>query len=87
MQYYRNWIGVFTAKELLDLDMEIVSYEDIIIDYESVVKNISKFINQDVSKIKDVRKRKNKKIEIYIKQFPQRHYRKLENNNRRQESL
>ena len=58
IQYYRNWISVLTAKEILDLDMDVVSYEDIIIDYESVVKNISKFINQDVSKIKDVRKRK-----------------------------
>ena len=46
MQYYRNWIGVFTAKELLDLDMEIVSYEDIIIDYNSVVGKLSKFLNQ-----------------------------------------
>lgn len=69
IQYYRNWISVLTAKEILDLDMDVVSYEDIIIDYESVVKNISKFINQDVSKIKDVRKRKNKKLKYTSNNF------------------
>jgi hypothetical protein len=69
MQYYRNWIGVFTAKELLDLDMEIVSYEDIIIDYNSVVGKLNKFLNQKIKTIKDVRHIKNKKLKYSSNDF------------------
>ena len=69
MQYYRNWIAVFTGKELLDLEMEIVSYEDMIIDYHSVVSKIGNFIGKKTKTIQDVRHIKNKKLKYSSNDF------------------
>jgi len=54
-QYYRNWFSVYFAKELLELDIEIISYEDIINNYTNSVHKIGKFLNKSVTNIIDVR--------------------------------
>jgi hypothetical protein len=46
LQYYKNWFSVYMAKELLDIDMEVISFEEIIKDYDSSVSKIGKFIEQ-----------------------------------------
>lgn len=55
-EYYRNWFSVCFAKELLGLDIEIISFEKVITDYENVVTRLSEFLETDVPhEIKDVR--------------------------------
>ena len=55
LQYYKNWFSVFMGKELLDLDMEIVSFNDIINNYGCTVDKISTFLEQPTEKKVDVR--------------------------------
>jgi hypothetical protein len=43
------------SKELLNLDMEIISFEEIINEYDSSVNKIAKFLGQSISKPVDVR--------------------------------
>ena len=54
-QHYRNWFSVYFAKELLELDMEIISYEEIIKNYNNSVKKIGSFLDCPVQEIIDVR--------------------------------
>lgn len=46
IQYYKNWYSVYMSKELLGLDMEVVSFEDIINNYSSTLNKIGNFIEQ-----------------------------------------
>ena len=46
LQYYKNWFSVYMAKELLDIDMEVISFEEIIKDYDFSVSKIGKFLEQ-----------------------------------------
>ena len=46
LQYYKNWFSVYMAKELLDIDMEVISFEEIIEDYDSSLNRIGKFLEQ-----------------------------------------
>ena len=46
LQYYKNWFSVYMAKELLDIDMEVISFEEIIEDYDSSLNKIGKFLEQ-----------------------------------------
>jgi len=57
IQYYKNWFSVYMSKELLGLDMEVISFEEIINEYIPSVKKIGAFLEQTTSesKIKDVR--------------------------------
>jgi Sulfotransferase domain len=55
IENHKNWFSVYLAKELLGLDMEIISYEEIINDYHNSVKKIGKFLNKEINEIKDVR--------------------------------
>ena len=43
LQYYKNWFSVYMAKELIDIDMEVISFEEIIEDYDSSLNKIGKF--------------------------------------------
>lgn len=54
-QHYRNWFSVYFAKELLELDMEIISYEDIISSYNNSVEKIGSFLECPVQEVIDVR--------------------------------
>lgn len=54
-QHYRNWFSTYFARELLGLDMEVISFKEIINDYSNAVHKIGKFINQPVTDIVDVR--------------------------------
>ena len=40
IQYYKNWFSVYMSKELLGLDIEIVSFEDIMVDYDTTLEKI-----------------------------------------------
>ncbi len=55
IDYYKNWFSVYMSKELLDLDMEVISFEEIINEYDSSVNKIAKFLGQPISKPVDVR--------------------------------
>ena len=56
LEQYKNWFSVYFAKELLDLDFEIISYEEIVNEYKYSVEKISKFLELPTNpKIKDVR--------------------------------
>jgi hypothetical protein len=55
IDYYKNWFSVYMSKELLNLDMEIISFEEIINEYDSSVNKIAKFLGQSISKPVDVR--------------------------------
>ena len=46
LQYYKNWFSVYMAKELIDIDMEVISFEEIINEYDSSVNKIAKFLGQ-----------------------------------------
>ena len=46
LHYYKNWFSVYMAKELLDIDMEVISFEEIIKDYDFSVSKIGKFLEQ-----------------------------------------
>ena len=46
LQYYKNWFSVYMAKELLDIDMEVISFEEMIEDYDSSLNKIGKFLEQ-----------------------------------------
>jgi hypothetical protein len=52
---HKNWFSVFLSKEILTIDMEIISYEEIILNYESSVDKLSYFLNIKINDIKDVR--------------------------------
>jgi len=54
IQYYKNWFSVYMAKELLGLDIEIVSFEDVMVDYDTTLEKIGLFLEQTPSGI-DVR--------------------------------
>lgn len=54
LQYYKNWFSVYMAKELIDIDMEVISYEEIIKDYDNSLNKIGKFLKQTPAGI-DVR--------------------------------
>jgi len=55
MEYYQNWFGVYMSRQLLDLDMLLLSFEEIIENYEESVAKISHFLGQEVKLLKDVR--------------------------------
>jgi len=55
LSYYKNWFSVYLSKEVLGLDMEVISFEEIINDYSNSVDKISKFLGEDVTKLVDVR--------------------------------
>tara|TARA_E500000318_G_scaffold87125_1_gene84000 strand:+ start:3458 stop:4924 length:1467 start_codon:yes stop_codon:yes gene_type:complete len=55
LQYYKNWFSVYMSKELLDLDMEVISFENIINNYEKSVNKISSFLEIPMKKLVDVR--------------------------------
>ena len=55
IDYYKNWFSVYMSRELLDLDMEIISFEEIINEYDSSVNKIAKFLGHTISKPVDVR--------------------------------
>ena len=46
IEYYKNWFSVYMSKEIIGLDMEIVSFEEIIEDYDSSLNKIGKFLEQ-----------------------------------------
>ena len=65
---HRNWLSVYFSRELLNLDFEIVSYEEIITNYDNTVKKIGLFLEMDVINIKDIRLKKiddKKKCYVY----------------------
>jgi len=51
----KKWFSVYVAKELLGLNMMVISYEEIINDYHNSVKKIGKFLKEEIKEIKDVR--------------------------------
>ena len=55
IDFYKNWFSVYMSRELLNLDMEIISFEDIINDYESSVDKVGKFLELPVQKQIDIR--------------------------------
>jgi hypothetical protein len=73
IQYYKNWFSVYMSKELLDLDMEIISFEEMIDEYDKSVNKIGTFLNISHDKIKDVRltppNKKNKDIIYTVNDF------------------
>ena len=54
IQYYTNWFSVYMSKEILGLDIEVISFEEIINNYDSSLLKIGKFLNLKPSNI-DVR--------------------------------
>lgn len=53
--YYKNWFSVYMSKELLGLDMEIISYEEIITNYKQSVDKISSFLEHPTDNLVDIR--------------------------------
>jgi len=49
IQYYKNWFSVYMSKEVIGIDMEVISFEEIIQAYDSSVAKIGKFIEQPIS--------------------------------------
>ena len=45
LQYYKNWFSVY-MKRTLDIDMEVISFEEMIEDYDSSLNKIGKFLEQ-----------------------------------------
>lgn len=45
IQYYTNWFSVYMSREVLNLDIEIVSFEEIINNYQSSLLKLSKFLD------------------------------------------
>lgn len=53
---HKNWFSVYFAKEILGLDMLLISYEEIIENYNESLNKLSKFIGDAVvPEVKDVR--------------------------------
>lgn len=65
--YYKNWFSVYMSRELLGLDMEIISYEEIINSYDSSVNKIAGFLEQTVHTPIDVRLENINKLNSNIK--------------------
>ena len=55
LQYYKNWFSVYMSRELLGLDIEIVSFEETIELYTETVGKIGKFLEQPTDDIVDIR--------------------------------
>lgn len=55
IQYYKNWFSVYMSKEVLELDMEIVSFEEIVSNYSNTLTKLDKFLNLKSNKDVDVR--------------------------------
>ena len=55
LQYYKNWFSVYLSRELLDLDIEIISFKDIVEQYNATIGKIGNFLEQPVSNIVDIR--------------------------------
>ena len=49
IEYYKNWFSVYMSKEIIGLDMEIISFEEIIEEYDSSVNKIGKFLEQPIN--------------------------------------
>ena len=54
IQYYTNWFSVYKGKDVLNLDVEIISFEEIVNSYESSLLKIGKFLDTKPTNI-DVR--------------------------------
>lgn len=54
IQYYKNWFSVYMSKEVIGIDIEIVSFEEIMVDYDTTLEKIGLFLEQTPSGI-DVR--------------------------------
>ena len=65
--YYKNWFSVYMSRELLGLDMEIISYEEIINNYDSSVNKIAGFLEQIIHTPIDVRLENINKLNSNIK--------------------
>lgn len=50
-----NWLSLFFGKELINLDLNIITYEEIIIDYNLALNKIGQYLNMNINKINDVR--------------------------------
>ena len=50
------------SKEILDLDIELVYFNEVIHEYESTVNRIGKFLDKPVDKLVDIRFKKNKDV-------------------------
>jgi len=55
IEQHKNWFSIYFAKEILKLDMEVISYEEIIMNYKKSLNKISRFLEQSPFLIKDVR--------------------------------
>lgn len=55
IEYYKNWFSVYISKEVIGLDMEIVSFEEVVNQYEDTVSKLSSFLDLPVTKYVDVR--------------------------------
>lgn len=62
LRYYKNWFSVYMSKEILDLDIELVYFNEVIHEYESTVNRIGKFLDKPVDKLVDIRFKKNKDV-------------------------
>jgi hypothetical protein len=49
IQYYKNWFSVYMSKELLGLDIELISFKEVINEYEASVYKIGKFLEQPIN--------------------------------------
>lgn len=54
-EYYKNWFSVYMSKEVIGLDMEIISYEEIINRYEDSVEKIAEHLDLNIDKVVDIR--------------------------------
>ena len=55
IQYYKNWFSVYMSKEVLELDMEIISFEEIVSNYSNTLTKLDKFLDIESDKDIDVR--------------------------------
>jgi len=55
IEYYKNWFSVYISKEVIGLDMEIVSFKEIVNSYQDTVSKLSLFLDVPVNKVVDVR--------------------------------
>jgi hypothetical protein len=54
-EYYKNWFSVYMSKEVIGLDMEIISFEEIIKRYEDSVEKIANHLELNIDKVVDIR--------------------------------
>jgi hypothetical protein len=56
-EQYKNWLSVFFARELMNLDFNVISYEEIINNYTNSITKIENFLEEkfDIINTKDVR--------------------------------